>query len=83
MLRFKVIIVGNVGNAYDQHAHATTRTMDDSGGNMHKRTFLNCVLQSVQTYRSAAIEDVIKLGGTLMKVEFGAINIDCVRPCCR
>src|SRR5689334_7383351 len=76
LLSFKVVIVGNVRNADDQHAHATSRAMDDSGGDMYQRAFLDRVLQSVQAYRAAAVEDVIELGGTLMIMESGAINID-------
>ena len=59
--RFKIILVCDVGNADDQHAHPAARAMDDPGRNVNDRTFRNSVLGAIEADRATPIQNVIQL----------------------
>jgi hypothetical protein len=55
--------------------------MDNSRRNVDERTLVNFVVQSIKGDDAITLENVIKLCGTLVIMQAGTVNIDCVRPC--
>src|SRR6516162_9815234 len=80
MWRLEIVFVGNIGNADDQNPHPATGTVDDPGRDVYQTTLRHGLLHPVEDDASAAVEDVVKLGGTLVVVELGAVNVHGVRP---
>jgi len=82
-LCFKIVVFGNIRDTDDEHSHATTGPMDDPGWDVHQRPFEHRVFHAVQNDGSRPFEHIVQLGGTLVKMEFGAVNVHSMGPSCR
>src|SRR5262249_51250431 len=76
----EIVVVGYIGNADDQNPHLATGTMDDAGRDVYQTTLRHGLLHAVEDDAAAAIENVVKLGGTLVVVELGAVDVHGVGP---
>ena len=76
----EVVVIGDVRDADDEHAHPAKRTVNDAGRDVDEGTLGNRMLDAVQNDAAAAVEDVVQLGGTLVKMELGAVDVHGTRP---
>jgi len=74
------IVVTDIRNADNQHAHAANGTVNDTWRNVHQRTLAYCVFDAVQHDRTLTIEHVIQLRRHLVVVLPGTIDVDRVCP---
>src|ERR1051326_1251791 len=80
--RFKIILVGDVRNTDDQHPHAAARAMNHSRRDVDNGPSGNLVLDAIEADSASSIEDVVKLGGALMKVQARSVYVHRMRPGC-
>jgi hypothetical protein len=78
--RLEIVVVRDVGDPNHQDAHPTTGTVDDPGRDVDQRALGHGVLHAVEEDAPTALENVVKLGRTFVEVQFGPVNIHCVRP---
>ena len=45
---FKVVILGNIGDADDEHAHPAIGSMHDTGWDMNERAFADGVIHAIK-----------------------------------
>src|SRR5580704_17823830 len=76
----EIIVIGNIGDADDQHPHPAPGAVDDPGRDVDQRALRHGLFHAVVDDAAAAVENVVKLGGTLVIVEPGTINVDRVCP---
>jgi len=57
--------------------------VNDSRRDVDKRTFGNWMLDAIERDTAAALENVVKLSGTLVVMELGTVDVHGVCPCCR
>jgi hypothetical protein len=64
--RLEIVVVGNIGNADDQNPHPATGTVHDPGRDVYQTALRHGLLHPIEDDAAAAIENVVKLGGTLV-----------------
>ena len=56
LIRKKQIVIGDVGDADDQHAHAAARAVNDAGGDVDNRAFADRMGLAVKRDRSFTLD---------------------------
>src|SRR5262249_8523485 len=74
------VVISDVGDAYDQHAHAAPGPVDHAGRDVHQGALVYRMLDAVQHDGPRAVEDVVEFGGPLVIMLAGAVDVHGVRP---
>ena len=57
--------------------------MDDTRWDVHERAFCHYLINPIQHDHTAALQNVVQLGGALVIMKLGSVNIHGVSPGCR
>lgn len=76
----EVIVIGDVWNSHDEDSHPAESAMDDAWRDMNERSLGNGMLNAIEEDATAPLENVVKLGRTLVVMEFGSIDIHRMGP---
>jgi hypothetical protein len=78
----EVVVIGDVRDADDQNPHPATSTVNDTGRDVNERTFGDGLFDPIENDAAVAIENIVELGGTLVVMELGAVNVHSMSPGC-
>ena len=81
--RLEVVVIGDVWDTDDENPHPAKSAVNDSRRDVNQGTLGNGMLDAIEKDTPAALENVVKLGGTLVVMEFGTVDVHGVCPCCR
>ena len=71
----EIVVVGDIRNADHKNPHPATGTVDDPGRDVYQTALRHGLLHPVEDHAAAAVEYVVKLGGTLVVVELGIVDV--------
>lgn len=80
LTHLEVIIIRDVWNTDDEHAHLAFGTVDDTGRDVNQRAFVNRLLFAIEDDGAAAFEDVIQLGGALVVMKLRSVDVHGMGP---
>ena len=75
-----VIVVGDVGNSDNENPHLAARAVNDAWWNMNERAPGDGLLNAIENDTPTAIQNVVKLGGSFVKMGFGSIYVNGMGP---
>ena len=76
LLRYlEAVVIGNVRNTNDEYAHPSTGTVNNIWRNVDESSLRNRLIDTVKDHTATTVENVIDFCGTLVKVEFDAVDI--------
>ena len=76
----EIVVVGNIRNADHKNSHSAPGTVDDPRRDVYQTALRDGLLHPVEDHAAAPVEYVVKLGGTLVIVQFGAVDVHGVGP---
>jgi hypothetical protein len=79
-LREEKVVVANVGDADHEYLHSSACPVNDARGDLYDRALADRVLHAVEQDAALAIQHIVQLGGALVVMEPGAVNVHGMDP---
>ncbi len=73
------IIVGDVGDADDKHAHSAFGSVNDAGWDVNQRALGNGLFHAIKHDQPFAFQNIVQLGRSLVVVLPGTVDIHGMR----
>jgi len=80
LLNLEIVVFRDVGNTDNQDPHSSPGAVNNAWRDMHQGALGNRLLDAVEKNAAATIKDIVKFGGTFMKMQFGSVDVDRVGP---
>src|SRR6516225_2058342 len=76
----EIVVVGKIRNADHKNPHSAPGTVDDPRRDVYQTALRDGLLPPVEDHAAAPVQYVVKLGGTLVVVQLGAVDVHGVGP---